>query len=200
MDMAIRLEGFEFPERGKAGVKLRDNPNLIASCDVLVGMLETASLQYSCLSPAQKHFLETIIGAALYYLPTSTELWTGKVSVGLLKVFHPDSGNPKPKHTKDHEYPRKIAAAELLSRVRWHEVTDKTTHLITEYLVRYGRYHYITTGENHTLKWLQRKHLFTTPQDGYNKAEIVLIAVSRPEWLKISRRDRIVIDRCLDRA
>lgn len=198
--MAIRLEDFEFPERGKARVKLRDNPNLIAGCNVLVGMLETASLQYKGLSPGQQHFLETIIGAALYYLPTSTELWTGKVSVGLLKVFHPESGKTKVKSTKDHEYPRKIAAAELLSQVRWREMTDKTAHLVTEYLTRYGRYHYITAEENHKLKWLQRKHLFTTPQDGYDKAAIILVAVSHAEWRAIRKQDRIVIERCLERA
>jgi hypothetical protein len=183
----------ESSKRGNAALKER--------CDVLVGIIEGASLQYARLSRGQKDYLETIIGAAVFYLPTPIELWTGKVSVGLLKSYHPDSGVTKPKQpTKDHEYPRKIAAAELLSKVRWHELTDKTTRLMTEYRTRFGRYHYMTSKENHTLKWLLKNDGFTTPQDGYDKAKIVLVAVSREEWLAIKKRDRTVIERCLERA
>ncbi len=69
----------------------------------------------------QRRFIvvETIIGAALWYLPVPEKCWTGKVSVEAINSHHPnsgDSGDQNPKLTADHEYPRKIAAADLPAR------------------------------------------------------------------------------------
>ena len=65
-----------------------------------------------------KQLLETMIGAAIWYLPQVKELWTGDISIGALKKFF-ESDNPKKiKLTKDHHYPRKFSAAELF-KLNW---------------------------------------------------------------------------------
>jgi hypothetical protein len=45
----------------------------------------------------------------------SQRVRTGKMSVEAIKAHHPESGVQEPKLTADHEYPRKIAAADLLT-------------------------------------------------------------------------------------
>jgi hypothetical protein len=43
------------------------------------------------ISENQKHFIETMIGAALWYLPVVDECWTGRISIEAIKSCHPDS-------------------------------------------------------------------------------------------------------------
>lgn len=62
----------------------------------------------------QKAFLETMIGAAIWYIPKPSNAWTGFMSVALLESFHPESGNTKPRISEEHVYPRKFAARILL--------------------------------------------------------------------------------------
>src|SRR5260370_37294235 len=73
----------------------------------------------------QKDLLETMIGAAIWYMPQSKELWTGRISKEALKA----KANGE-KTCKDHNYPRKVAGRELLS-LHDHELTG--AHLLQLY-------------------------------------------------------------------
>jgi hypothetical protein len=87
-------------------------------CETLADIVEGVGPVYhdATATEDQRRFIETIIGAALWYLPVPEKCWTGKVSVEAINSHHPNSGDQNPKLTADHEYPRKIAAADLLAR------------------------------------------------------------------------------------
>src|SRR5215204_2826910 len=86
-------------------------------CELLANVVEGVGGLYhdDTTTEDQKGYLETIVGAALWYLPVPKECWTEKISVEAIRAYHPDSGVQDPKLTADHEYPRKIAAADLLT-------------------------------------------------------------------------------------
>ncbi|MBI4006673.1 MAG: hypothetical protein HY356_08385 [Gammaproteobacteria bacterium] len=97
-------------------------------------------------SEDQCSFLETIIGAGIWYID-SKGVSTNKISVGVLKDFHPDSGINKPKYTEDHEYPRKIAARDMLQQ-DWSHVKDLDLEVFELYINKYGRVNFVTSTEN----------------------------------------------------
>ena len=61
----------------------------------------------------QKRLIETTLGAALWYLPNDRKFWTGKISIKALNYLKNKKGKIIDL-TKDHEFPRKIAAKEKL--------------------------------------------------------------------------------------
>ncbi len=79
-----------------------------------------------------KQLLETMIGAAIWYLPQAKELWTGDISIKALKKFF-ESDNPKKiKLTKDHHYPRKVSAAELF-KLNWSTFSNPAEEVLHRY-------------------------------------------------------------------
>ena len=90
------------------------------------------------ISPDQRNYLETVIGAGLWYIPNKG-FWTGRISIRAIKNHHPDGGLEKPHLTADHQYPRKVAAAELLSQ-SWNDQASATTAVIKSFITKYGRY------------------------------------------------------------
>jgi hypothetical protein len=59
----------------------------------------------------QKSFLQVVVGAAIFYLPSLTSHFNGFISINALKGYL-----KKERRVKDHIYPRKLAAKELLSK------------------------------------------------------------------------------------
>ena len=145
-------------------------------------------------SEDQQRFVETVIGAALWYLPEVEECWTGKMSVASLKSCHPDLGSEPPKLTKDHEYPRKLAAAELLISSEGHAESEKLFEL---YVTKYGRYNYVTPQENKALVQYQRKGVFGHPADAYEKAGVKLLSVTGEDLKRVKARKQDVIEALL---
>lgn len=133
-----------------------------------------------------------MIGAAIWYVPKSPDAWTGFISVGALKAFHPDSGIEKPKLSEEHVYPRKVAAHMLLAD----EMLDGATMTVI-FREKYGQLHFITSDENKSVRPYQRVGVFTTPDDAYAKARIVLIKVAKEDFRLIKKRNRDVIDKYL---
>lgn len=66
-------------------------------------------------TPNQRRLIETTIGAAIFYLPHGQKYWTGQISNGALEALRV---NPKATLTKEHQFPRKIAAKELINLFR----------------------------------------------------------------------------------
>jgi hypothetical protein len=178
---------------------LRNKAKLRQRCDVLVQVAKQLGAIYDNpdATKTQRDYIETILGAALWYLPTSKELWTGRISVQALADFHPDSGIATPRLTEDHEFPRKVSAVELL-RCAW-EDPDPSGAMVELYLQKYGRYNYITPKEKKALVIFQKGHVFTEPAAAYSKAGVELVDVSLCELKLIKKRDRATVEVCTAR-
>ena len=88
----------------------------------------------------EKSFISTIFGAAIFYLPSSVEHFSGYISLEAIRT-HLNGG----RKVKDHIYPRKLAAKELLT-------SDFTLdELIEKYHQSLAQYMYLTATENSLL-------------------------------------------------
>lgn len=130
-------------------------------------------------SPNQRQLLETMVGAAIWYFPQSDELWTGMISVDALKAFVGPAGSKAVKLTKDHHYPRKVAAAELFS-LKWTTIDDPAQEVLRRYLGCYGQFNLVLPEENKRLVKHQKTQSFVSPADAYAKAGIELKPLSHP--------------------
>lgn len=110
-----------------------------------------------------KSFIETIIGAGIYYLPITKKTHTGLISEnGLLE--------PCNKLVKEHEFPRKISAKLLLE-----SPPNTLDEFIELYYTKYGLWNLVTKKENTILRKFQKSNIFETPKLAYGKANIKLI-------------------------
>lgn len=97
--------------------------------------------------PNQRSYLEVVIGAAIFYLPSLNAHFNGFISINALKGYL-----KKERRVKDHIYPRKLAARELLSR--------KLTldELMSRYHDHLAQFMYITSSENSILVNYYEEH------------------------------------------
>jgi hypothetical protein len=161
-------------------------------CNALAEVIIAVRPVYSSAQASQKALIETMIGAAIWYVPKPTDAWTGCISMVALRAFHPASGVLNPKFSEEHVYPRKVAAQLLLED---QELDGKRmVQLFTE---KYGRLHYITSDENKSVQPFQRAGVFTTPEDAYTKAGIELIEVGKADLRLIKQRHRETIEKYL---
>ena len=150
---------------------------------------QQAFYQSELCTANQKQLLETMVGAAIWYFPQSDELWTGAISSEALTALA-EADRPKAvKLTKDHHYPRKVAAAELFA-LDWSAITDGAAVVLDRYLTAYGKFNYVLPEENKRLVKFQKTHLFVSPQHAYQQAGIRLIELSRPLLKAIVAGDR----------
>ena len=107
-----------------------------------------------------KDFFETLIGAGIFYLDSSRKLFSGFIS----------EGSKVSDCVKEHKYPRKMAGKILLDN-------PPTTlkEFINLYYTEYGCYNYVTSSENAKLRPFQKKDVFISPEDSYEKAGINLV-------------------------
>lgn len=140
---------------------------------------QQAFYQSEQCSPNQRQLLETMVGAAIWYFPQSEDLWTGSISVGALKALATSQKPKAVKLTKDHHYPRKVAAAELFA-LNWTEVDDPAAEMLQRYLNCYGQFNYVLPEENKRLVKYQKTHTFISPEVAYEQAGIGLKQLSRP--------------------
>jgi hypothetical protein len=156
----------------------------------------------SCLKPLhsspsttsnQGQLLETVIGAAIWYLPDVFQLWTGKASTLAVKSLK--AGDLK-NVSKDHETPRKVAARRLLGLSDELLSADNVYRLYTEC---FGRFNLVTKAENRLLMRFQRADVFISPDQAYIAAGIELVdAFDLPEARKrvgILKKAKLVKER-----
>ena len=93
--------------------KLSRDEKLGQRCEILADVVKALRVLYPGATQTQKELLETIIGAAIWYLPECDGLFSGKMSA---KALEECTRDPKQwaKLTKEHFYPRKQAGADLL--------------------------------------------------------------------------------------
>ena len=165
----------------KTALKTKDaNLRLLERADVVARtvMSQQAFYQSHQCSPNQRQLLETMVGAAIWYFPQNDELWTGMISVDALESFVGRAGSKAVKLTKDHHYPRKVAAAELFS-LNWGTINDPAEEVLRRYLNCYGQFNLVLPEENKRLVKHQRTQSFVSPADAYAKAGIELKPLSR---------------------
>ena len=171
---------------------LQRNAKLEEQCEIVAELIVAMRPLYQSASVQQRALLETIIGAALWYIPKPPRAWTGRISVGALRAFHPASGIEKPRLSEEHVYPRKVTAKLLLR-----DESLSGISLATLFREKYGRVHFITSEENKTVQPFQRASVFTSPDDAYEKARIAFLELSDEDLRKVKRRDGEVIERHL---
>jgi hypothetical protein len=125
-----------------------------------------------------------MIGAAIWYLPQADELWTGMISVDALKMLQ--TGRKLTDLTKDHNYPRKCAARELL-QMRDEDLT--TESVLYLYKTKYGRFNLVTREENRRLMKYQKAGTFSTPEEAYLGASVRLVPMHVDQGGKLTLRE-----------
>ena len=174
------------------------NRKIQERCAVIVELVQRMQPMYkaSLTSDYQRHHIETIVGAGIWYIPNKS-LWTGKISVEAIKSFHPDSQVTKPKLTEDHQFPRKVAARALLE-FDWSKSPNPTNEMVKMYTEKYGTFNLITSRENRDLMKFQKVEVFITPQIAYANAGIILVDIQVQQLQLIKRRDYATIEAVLD--
>lgn len=135
--------------------------------------------QSKLCTPNQRQLLETMVGAAIWYFPQSDDLWTGLISVDALTVLAKSEDPKSVKITKDHHYPRKVAAAELFA-LDWSAIADPAGEVLSRYLGCYGQFNLVLPEENKRLVKYQKTNSFVSPEHAYVQAGIELKQLSRP--------------------
>ena len=132
----------------------------------------------SCADQERKNFIETTIGAAIWYLPRNKKiLFTGKISRDAILE------NEK---SEDHIFPRKIAAQEILN-FKWGQESDPAGKLFDLYVQKYGRFNYVSRRENKRLVKFQKSETFVGTSTAYARVMIELVDVEELHSHKISR-------------
>ena len=70
-------------------------------CAVVAALLVAMRTVYEAARARQRALLETIVGAAIWYMPKPSRAWTGRISVGALRTFHPESEVAKPRLSEE---------------------------------------------------------------------------------------------------
>ena len=142
------------------------NQKVKNKCEALLNLIIGIQPFYHKSNNETKGFIETTIGAAIFYLPKKNSvLFTGKISKEAL------SKNEK---SEDHLYPRKIAASELLD-IKWDKKKDPIQSLANLFIEKYGKYNYVSKSENKKLIKYQKIGVFNSPEKAYQSAGIELI-------------------------
>jgi len=123
--------------------------------------------EYEKMSDKQKAFVETVIGASIYYTKNH---YAGKSSVKAIELGKKIKLGRKTKLTPDHIIPRKFAAKELLSG----NFSEKeTTRLIKE---EYAKIYYVIKEENGKMRKHQKSDFFDPQKiDSYYEQEGIIL-------------------------
>jgi len=152
--------------------KLKDRCCVLRKC-----IISVSEIYYDAnTNEDQKRLIETMIGAAIWYLPNDLDLWTGKVSEEALKLIN--QGMPISKLTKEHKFPRKLAAKEVLTS-ELNNLNKSEFRLFELYTTKYGKWNLVTPKENKILGQFQKDTIFVSSDDSYPKAGIKLVEVGK---------------------
>jgi len=113
-------------------------------------------------SETERAFMETTVGAAIFYLPSNKALhFTGLISEKVAMGG---------KSSQEHLYPRKVSGRALLSNppATFDEFVDECNG-------KYLRYNLTTSEENKRLIPFQKVDVFVTPMEAYACADIKLV-------------------------
>jgi hypothetical protein len=176
----------------RKGQKNERTQIIYGRCRVLAEIVNNLKIIYKNEDKNQRAFIETIIGAAIWYIPKPNNCWTGNMSVEAIKSFL-NNKNGKSKISEEHDIPRKCAAKELL----------ETNQLLTaeyvgkKYLEKYCKLHYITPEENRRAIKFQKTDVYKNSKEVYKKANIKLIKISNEQLKQIKQGNEGIIKQIL---
>lgn len=154
--------------------------NLTSKAEILGRMIPLLSELYhdENLKPAQRAFLETVIGAGIFYISSSKILFNGKISKAALeKVKNGDNV----KLVKEHAFPRKVAGRRLFTDdLKYIIAGEKTFKEL--FMEVYGRYNLVLQEENQRLKQFQKTDVFISEDEAYKSAGIVLVELKDEDY------------------
>jgi len=164
---------------------------LIERCIALEKLIEAIKPFYSEVTTTenQKAFLETIIGAAIWYFPHGKTNWNNKVSKNAIEQL---KENPKSRLTRDHIYPRKAAGKKLLTENLC--LNGEGFNLFCLYQNELAAYVLVTSEENRKLISIQKKHRYGDWEKAYKNAKIELfdfdelVKIEDPVFIKALQR------------
>lgn len=139
-------------------------------CQALEVLISSIYPFYTSATNNQKAFIETIIGAGIWYLPHGKAYWNNKVSK---KAIEELKKNAKSRLTRDHIFPRKKSAKQLLSEID--QISGNGEFLKERYNSELGKYVLVTPKENRNLVKIEKRNPNATWQEVYDNAGIELV-------------------------
>lgn len=179
------------PKRSRSDLR---EAKIIERCEGLFNVVQSIRPLYDNANAGQRAFLETMIGAALWYISKPTNAWTGYISENAIRSYHPKTKG-SPKLSEEHVHPRKQAAIKLL-----HHDALNGTILAELFNSKFGRVHYLTPAENKAVARYQRSGVFVSSEETYRVTNIRLIQVSHDNLRQIKARNAQAIETVLESA
>lgn len=130
------------------------------------------------LDEGQKGMLETLIGARIFYLPSSKKLFSGMISIDALNLI---KSNPSIKLVEEHGFPRKVAGKKLLTE-HLEELKSDEGKLENLYVNQMGKYNLVLKDENNRLKKHQKTDVFISESAAYELAGIKLVSIQNIDY------------------
>lgn len=137
------------------------------------------------LTDIQKGLLETLIGAGIWYLPNSRDLFSGYISKNAYAALMADPLNTK--LVEEHAFPRKMAGHFLFAPEMKEKLSDDGKGLEKLYKERFGKYNLVLKSENNKLKKFQKKGTFIDEETAYRLADIELVPFTIGEYKAYKR-------------
>jgi hypothetical protein len=137
------------------------------------------------LNEAQIGLLETLVGAGIWYLPSSVELYSGYISVNAYLSLKADPINTK--LVEEHSFPRKIAGQKLYTKEIVNKLNNNSEYLSELYENAFGKFNLVLKNENDKLKAFQKKGTFSTPTEAYAAAGIDLISFDKSNYIRYKK-------------
>jgi uncharacterized protein YegP (UPF0339 family) len=171
-----------------------NNKLLAERVSVLHNILSTTVEHYFSpdINEGQRGLYETILGAAIWYLPSGDELFSGKISSLAIESLRNNPATTK--LVEEHSFPRKVGGKYLYELYRHHQGTFTETDLIEIYKKTLGKFNLVLKSENDKLKkWQKFKNSGLTDDNfletaskiedfAYGKAEISLTEFSPAKY------------------
>jgi hypothetical protein len=162
--------------------------NLETRAALLSQLICNNAALYQAAAPGERGLLETLIGAAIFYLPNTPELYSGKISEQALASLQSDHSSTK--LVEEHAIPRKVAGR-LLFTTYLEDLRQDPKALERLYMEKFGRYNLVLKKENDRLKKFQKASIFTTEEVAYAQAGIVLQDFSYKSYQNFKRSKRL---------
>ena len=158
---------------------MEDNTTIIREkCEIIEKIIISIYDLYKSSTIHQQSLIETTIGASLFYISSKKDYWTGYISIDAKK-------NKNEKLTKEHQYPRKIAARELLNMTE--AIKNGETSVFKLFEEKYAKFNYVTSSENQKLKKYQKNTIFIDVESSYKNAGVELVKITEIELKKYSK-------------
>jgi len=168
---------------------------------VLFDVLKSTVDKYfdSNLNSGQRGLYETIIGATIWYLPSSVNLYTGRISKSAFESIQNNESDIK--LVEEHFFPRKLGGRYLYELFKSNKDIDVTS-VVEVYINLLGKFNLVLKSENNKLKkWQKVEHFDNFKMSDFNdlskiegysyeKAGIELVEFSVSDYLGFKKSSR----------